>query len=235
MKIIILIILIIVILLFVSQYWSHVGSAEIFVHNYFPPTPNWQNLQINEEGMYSVSFPQHARMISDMIWECFQHIDATRSKKSLIITDCSSCVGGDAIRFAMEFGHVNCVELNPENMSMLKNNMKVFGFANVNFYLGPYEKFNTTLQQDIVYADPPWGGRDYKSHKALRLTYGQHHVEDLLLAAKAKLKVLKLPKNYDVEYLQSKMPGIVIEHIKKKNGDTLFLVCFYTHITDAQK
>ena len=57
--------------------------------------------------------------------------------------------------------------------------------------------------------DPPWGGRDYKKYKALRLSIGSMYIEDIVLSLLnnkcngVELIVIKLPNNYDFVHMKS--------------------------------
>ena len=61
---------------------------------------------------------------------------------------------------------------------------------------------------DIIYADPPWGGRDYIKFENLRLNMGNMSVENFIcscfdinkMITIPKLFVIKLPLNYDLVY-----------------------------------
>ena len=191
----------------------------------FPETKNWKKLQISEEGLYSITPPAFSKFISEKIAEKMKK-KFGMDKKEITITDASSCVGGDAIRFCFEFKHVNCVEFNPEHMRMLQNNLKVFGLKNASFYEGSYETFCDKLENDVIFCDPPWGGTDYLQNDSLRLKYGESHVEDLANKAKTKLIVMKLPLNYDLFYLHDKMPCTEVIIVKRKNGQPFFLLTF---------
>jgi 16S rRNA G966 N2-methylase RsmD len=59
-----------------------------------------------------------------------------------------------------------------------------------------------TLNQDVIYIDPPWGGPDYKNKKNLKIIINTKKLEticDEIIEKKlCKLLVLKLPYNYDL-------------------------------------
>jgi adenine-specific DNA methylase len=58
---------------------------------------------------------------------------------------------------------------------------------------------------DIIYVDPPWGGKTYKESDLLKLTLGDIQIEELVKSwfstdFSPKCIVFKLPKNYDIRY-----------------------------------
>jgi predicted RNA methylase len=119
------------------------------------------------------------------------------------IADLSGNVGGDTIRFGMNFKEVDSFELNSENFEALKNNVEVYDLKNVTLHLGDATKlFNKKV--DFLYIDPPWGGPDYKDKKKLVLKFGSDDLNVYLTTIlqqewKPKYIFLKLPSNYDFE------------------------------------
>ena len=65
------------------------------------------------------------------------------------------------------------------------------------------------LDIDVIHVDPPWGGKDYKTKVNLRLNFGTIPIETFVINSftndeiitKPLIISLKLPKNYDIEYL----------------------------------
>ena len=133
----------------------------------------------------------------------------------ITIFDGTSGVGGDLIAFAKDFDYVVGCELDNIRYKMLVNNVKIFDLED-----------KTTLINDdclkiiydlnfinIVYLDPPWGGKSYKQEKNLTLNIGETSIDSIInnlvnpnisksfINNKLKLIVLKLPKNYDIEHL----------------------------------
>ena len=89
------------------------------------------------------------------------------------ITDGTACVGGDTIRFAKTFAHVNAVELSVQRANMLYHNVKVTGVASKVFvYNADYVAVGPCMQQDVIFMDPPWGGPEYLKAAALDMFLG---------------------------------------------------------------
>jgi 16S rRNA G966 N2-methylase RsmD len=112
-------------------------------------------------------------------------------------------------------------------------------------------KFLIDVNPNVVFIDPPWGGNNYRETECLRLKLGDVAIEDLVIDIFSKLYehtikndkltievnnkkiyrqnifhnkfvILKLPKNYDIEYFY--------ETIKKNNNIPNHTICSYLYI-----
>ena len=163
-------------------------------------------LQISEIGKYSISTPKHAKLINIIIGKYYAN-----KKKPITITDATANVGGNTIAFGKSFKHVNAVEIVPEHCKMLENNVDVYKLKNVKVHCGNYLNIMNKLKQNVVFIDPPWGGRDYKKHKSLKLyLYTDDNkkviLEDVINKIKdVELVVLKVPYNFDFIHFYQKI------------------------------
>ena len=175
-------------------------------------------LQISEIGKYSISTPKHAQIINAIIGKYYAN-----KTKSIIITDATANVGGNTIAFGKSFKQVNAVEIVPEHCKMLENNVKVYKLKNVKVHCGNYLNIMNKLKQHVVFIDPPWGGRDYKKHKSLKLyLYTDDNkkviLEDVINKIKdVELVVLKVPYNFDFIhfYQKIKYKHVITYNLKK--------------------
>lgn len=154
---------------------------------------NFKDLLISNVSEYSVDKPLDAEYICKIIK---MHL----SKKNIIITDATSNVGGSVIAFAKNFNKVNAVELEKIHCKALENNLKIYKLSeNVKIYCENYLDIMDKLHQDIIYFDPPWGGKDYKKEYLMDLFLGNTNIIELInkVKRKAKLIVFKVPKNYN--------------------------------------
>jgi 16S rRNA G966 N2-methylase RsmD len=145
---------------------------------------------------------------------------------NLIITDATSNVGGSAINFAIWSKYVNVVEINPKVCEILKNNINVYKLNHkVNIFCDDYTKIMSTLVQDIIFIDPPWGGLDYKSHKSIDLKLGEYDISEVcnLLKNKTKLIILKVPTNFNFIKFEQKIKFNNISKYNYKNVDLISL------------
>lgn len=174
-----------------------------------PPSKNYNNLSIDNETMSYITTPHNSLMITSIINE---HIPEYIPRSEITILDGTACVGGDSISFGNIFGSVIASEINNERYRMLVNNLieyKLYNVVPVNDdCLKIYDKINFL---NIIYFDPPWGGKNYKSNSKLRLSLGSSYIDDVIeniLGSNLdniKLIVLKLPQNYDLELIYKKI------------------------------
>jgi 16S rRNA G966 N2-methylase RsmD len=157
---------------------------------------NLNDLQVSNEGLYSVSRPRDAEAISKIIMRSMDQKAST-----LTITDGTANIGGNVINFAKYFKFVNAVEISPFQCRILQHNVNVYKRKNVKIECKNYTDVLRTLKQDIVFLDPPWGGLNYKSMRKLTLYLSGIPLEDIVnkLQDKAKLIVIKVPLNYDFQ------------------------------------
>jgi predicted RNA methylase len=170
---------------------------------FFPANENVQtsSLMVTKEGKYSVTKPEHASLIADIIVDTADYHGIARTQ----IVDATACIGGDTLSFIGKFYRVTAVEINPTNYDALVHNMSMYGHQhgrrlrlfNDNF-LDCYERFASK----IVYMDAPWGGPEYKKERNLMLYMSGVPVDELtstvLEAGNAQLVALKVPFNFDI-------------------------------------
>lgn len=125
------------------------------------------------------------------------------SNKSDVITDATAGIGGNAIVFAKFYKHVNCIEINNDTYSILKQNLKnVDNVSTINEnYITIYKKMN----QNIIFFDPPWE-KNYKnktysnlfiSNIDINLIIDSIESEHILITLKCPLNFLCNVKNWN--------------------------------------
>jgi 16S rRNA G966 N2-methylase RsmD len=159
-----------------------------------------EKLQIDEVGMYSISTPKKADIISRIILDCLQRrIPADK----IVITDAMAGVGGNVISFAKHFGHVNAVEIEQNRFKYMINNVGIFKCHNISALNLDYINVLNKLKQDVIFMDPPWGGKQYKEQEHVNIMIGTHQLNEVIQtitqSALCRLLVLKLPTNYDID------------------------------------
>jgi len=166
---------------------------QYFPMEYMPIHP----LCISSVGKYSISKPGLSRKI---IQEMTLHVGSLETKT---ITDATANNGGDTIRFSRHFRQVNSIELKLDEYDILCKNVEAFQCKNVILYHGDCKDILPTIEQDIVYFDPPWGGHGYHVHKKLDLYIGIHLIDYILtLKHKCKYCFIKIPSNFNMSYLK---------------------------------
>lgn len=204
-----------------NENTSHVDKLSI--DQYFPwnSNVNFQQLKIDEIGKYSITLPKKADIISKII-QTYCNIQDRQIK----ITDATAGVGGNVISFCKFGFDVNAVEIDLERYEYLKHNLNEYHYK-VELYNDDYISIFDKLNQDVIFVDPPWGGINYKKADEVTLKLGETEIEDLcnMINNKklAKLTVLKLPYNYDLNHIKNKI-NLPITMFKMKN--ILLLIIF---------
>lgn len=177
-----------------------------------PPSKNYHNLMIDDAAVSYITTPSNSELITAII---DSHIPNHIMRSDITVFDGTACVGGDTITFGRIFGTVIAAEIDETRYRMLTNNLLEFELYNVvpinSDCIKLYKRINFI---DIMYFDPPWGGRHYKSENNLRLMIGDIYIDELVdnifddtdqLQSNVQLVVLKLPKNYDLKILYDKI------------------------------
>jgi len=194
----------------------------------FPPIAEHKlsQLMIDDESIKYITFANTAQEITNAImnnlidFPCpefcrdkkWEKMSLINRMKSLVITDMTAGVGGNVLNFAKYFKYVNAIEIDDLRYNYLNKNIDLYGFRNVNCYhCNSLDMLidGNDIVQDIIFFDPPWGGKDYKLHDSLRLVFENLAIESIckVIFQKSynKMIILKLPNNYDFDYLQSEM------------------------------
>lgn len=190
----------------------------------FPQITNdrLNQLEIDDESIKYITFASSAQEITNIIMnnlidfpcpknttkEKWDTISLDKRMKFLVITEMTAGVGGNVLNFSKYFKYVNAIEIDTRRCNYLDKNIKLYGFNNVNCYNEDSYKLlveKDDIVQDIIFFDPPWGGKDYKLHTNLRLNFGDKTTEivcrNLLQKESTNMIVMKLPNNYDFNYM----------------------------------
>ena len=190
-------------------------NKKIYIDRLFPNVNDMglgYKLKINEESIMYITIPDDAEQITKII---INHtLKYFTDCQQICITDTTAGVGGNTISFAQNFKSVNAIEINQERFNYLSNNVNAYQITNVDLYHGDCLEIVSELSNnDVIFIDPPWGGKNYKDQEKIRLVLGEQEIEDVCLKfldkekmkSVPKLLVLKLPKNYDIEYIYNKL------------------------------
>ena len=91
--------------------------------------------------------------------------------KCKIIVDGFCGIGGNAIHFAEVCDKVIAIDIDPRKIECAKKNASVYGVEHkIEFLIGDFYELAPTIQGDIVFLAPPWGGPEY-----LRTSGGSAH------------------------------------------------------------
>jgi 16S rRNA G966 N2-methylase RsmD len=184
-----------------SRERINVGSNRL--KTLFPPLKNREmcKLKLDKVSLYSISSDKVSRLISETIYNFIQ-------TKDIVITDATSGVGGNTISFAKYFSKVNAIEKDTVRFDYLKNNIDIYDLTDkVTFYNADYLDLKDCLKQDVIFIDPPWGGRDYKRERELDLYLSDIELSEVCnsLAGMSRIIVLKVPINFNSEGFYKKL------------------------------
>tara|TARA_E500000178_G_scaffold162512_1_gene162054 strand:+ start:2820 stop:3464 length:645 start_codon:yes stop_codon:yes gene_type:complete len=192
---------------------------------------NIKNLKYDNEGLWSISYPDLADSLSKQI-----KVFDNESFKLNVIVDATAGIGGNVLSFAKIFNKVYSIEINDKRFEYLENNVKNYCYDNIKCIKGDSIKLikeglvDVKDNPDVVFFDPPWGGPAYKYVKDIELKIGEsnfYEIIDLIFTLnKVKLVVLKLPFNYNflelINYCNSKNLISQFNIIKENNVVFLF-------------
>jgi RNA cap guanine-N2 methyltransferase len=111
------------------------------------------------------------------------------------ITDCTACVGGNAINFAKHFDHVNAIELDAIRAGYLQHNVTLIcgrHAPRVGVHHGDALVKVKTLQQDVLFFDPPWGGKVYESNSTVDLFLSGKSLSEVCMEFRGQANFLAL-------------------------------------------
>jgi len=150
---------------------------------------DYQNLQSDNEGLYSLSHKQDADKLSYIIKEKYGDIN---------IMDATSGIGGNSISFGTNFSNVISIEIDKDRFELLKKNIESYNINNI-LINGNFMDF-INMNYELIFIDPPWGGPNYKYLKKVKININQMNLTEITNKLKnmGKIIVWKLPFNYDL-------------------------------------
>jgi len=158
-----------------------------------------RKLKMDSVAVYSMTPLEESKRIA--------HIILSYVTKKGIITDMTACVGGDTIRFSPVFKHVNAIEISSDRCNFLQHNVETYGCKNVSVFHGDCLEMIKGLKQDVIYIDPPWGGKKYKYKKKVNLYLSTTPMWNICngLQNLSKIIVVKVPLNFNEEFFVKKL------------------------------
>lgn len=204
------------------------NDKKIFFDKLFPwkSGVNRNNILMNYDCVFFVTIPKDSEYISLCIENKMKKYN--KNKKDICIIDSTACVGGDTITFSEHFGITIPIEIDETRFNYLKHNIELYNITNAYPIYGDCMEIipDININIDVIYVDPPWGGSDYKNKNNITLKLGENELCDVIdnFMQKAKLTVIKLPKNYDYNTLKSNLKVYEIHHdTSLKKIDILFI------------
>ena len=174
---------------------------------FFPDMQN-KHILMDDVSKYSITLPEKAEIISEIIKKNYQLMFPNDNLDELIITDAMACIGGNTLSFSTYFNNVNANEINTTRFQYLVHNMKQYDKTNIYFYNDNYLNLIHILKQHIVFIDPPWGGPIYKSQYKMDIMIQKDSLEEVKLDEiiseifadeMTKMIIYKLPINHNID------------------------------------
>lgn len=110
-----------------------------------------EGIKLDEESWFSVTPERVASHIAE------------RCRCDLII-DAFCGAGGNAIQFAFTCSRVIAIDIDPKKIELARHNADVYGVADrIEFVVGDFMNLVPSLQADVIFLSPPWGGPQYKN------------------------------------------------------------------------
>lgn len=155
-----------------------------------------EKLIMTDIGIYSIAKPYLIEKMDNILSGYLRNY----TLKNLTVTEYGS-VGGFTKILCKKFKHVNIIEKQTLHKQVIENNMKIMGNDNFKVYCEDLLDIYMEVNQDIIIADPPWGGTEYDDEKYLKLGYDNLNIACLINRLidnrKFKFFVLYVPKNFD--------------------------------------
>jgi hypothetical protein len=198
---------------------------------------NIHNLLIDNESLLYITTPYDSKYITEII---SHNLSKYKAPQDSVIIDATGGAGGDTIMFSTIFRTVISVERDIIRYNFLKHNVKEYGLKNVitinSDSINILPKITTI---DVIYIDPPWGGKSYKTKENLRLEFGSIPIEQFvincfnenILISPPKLIALKLPMNYDLKYFHDFISEKYDAHLYKLKKFNILIIKKIINVT----
>ena len=185
----------------------------------FPKKDNldYRKLQLSNIGIYSIFYPNSGDEVAKVIRSYIPSKKAT-------ITDANSNMGGAVFAFSKYFDKINAVEIVKLHCDILENNFRVYQIKDkVDIHCVDYLDIGDKLEQDVIFFDPPWGGKNYKEIKLMNMYLDSIPINQIIKALLPKSMVaIRVPFNYDFKKLFELSPKSYVHSFYRPDGKLSF-------------
>ena len=183
----------------------------------------YNKILIDKDSFNYISYKDVSEKITNII--CSHLISIGINPHNVKLADYNSGVGGNVISFSNIFKEIVALEICVIRASYLVNNLNLYNIKNVKVINGcsiNYNNINVVeFSPNVIFLDVPWGDNWNKTLKNYKIIFGIYELENFIINIYEKIKnmknnilpfnsynnriiVLKLPKNYDIDYLYQK-------------------------------
>ena len=180
---------------------------------------DYYNLKIDEDSFKYITIKETAEEISKII--CSHLIEIGINPLKIKLVDYTSGVGGNVLSFSNYFNEITAIELSNIRTLYLKNNITIYNLHNIKIINKSSIEYNELevieYSPNVIFIDVPWGDAWIKTIENYRIIFGDIELEKFVILIlnnfflmyepninynnyNNRLLVLKLPKNYDIEY-----------------------------------
>jgi tRNA G26 N,N-dimethylase Trm1 len=183
-----------------------------------------RKLLMTNVGVYSVSKTMASDALVKLIKSYF-------TSEEIVVTDATGNVGSDSIMLALNFKHVNSIEMSPDQYKVLTHNVNVYGLQDkMSLHNGDSMIVLNELDQDVIYIDAPWGGVNYKEETSMSLFMSGKELSEIYQEYKhlCKIMIFKVPKNYNFTRFMQNSTSNRISIFSVNKHDKLsfyFIIC----------
>lgn len=164
----------------------------MFLFPYLPHKNDYNKLLIDDETSSYITNKIDGEKITNILTT---HIKKFKNVSDSIIVDATGGAGGDTIHFAKKFMQVISIEKDTTRIEFIKNNIAVYNLKNVIVINDDTLKVVPKLTNiDVLFLDPPWGGKNYKEKTDLKLYMNDIDIDIIISDFLAKEKMLSIPK-----------------------------------------
>lgn len=180
------------------------------MNRFFPNinSVDMNNLQIDDIGEYSITKPEEADLITQII------INETKNTDTIL--DAMAGSGGNTISFCTIFNKVISVESDMHRFDILKNNLDQYNFTNYTVFYDDCLNVIDKAKNNIIFFDPPWGGKNYLKQENVELSISGFKIWMILKYILSENKncniFLKIPSNFNLLKLKNELSSL--ENIK---------------------
>lgn len=189
---------------------KHFYEEVKIISYYFPTLENAEyKIKTTKESLYSMTSRECFNYLCENINILFP------SPLKLTLIDGTANIGSDTIKLCNRYkGRLNkiySIELKKDNFLALKHNIDLYKLITENmcecYNMSSLIFLDTSVNVDIIYIDPPWGGENYKDIKNLNLSLDNINIIDIYIKYidKSKLFIFKLPITYNYNYFNDKI------------------------------
>lgn len=185
--------------------------------NYDNLTPENKNkIVFTEDSIYSSSRLKGSKRLMDVINKYYPN------NFDVKITDGTANIGTDSINLGTLYKNINAIEISKVNYNALSSNIKAFNLEDrIKCFNSDINIKIKDLDQDIIYIDAPWGGKEYKNDSNISLYLGNVEITEFYLNNKdrAETFIFKVPYNYNFNNLYAKITDSnIFKHSYKKGS-----------------